>query len=65
MPRAIMVIMTAARMEMKEAIAKNDTFFIVRGMVKRVKRTNPTTPKTMLQVPWLVRVFMAMMNVKT
>ena len=35
------------------------------GMVRRKKRTRPTIPKTMLQVPWLVRVFMAMMNVKT
>lgn len=41
---------------MQDAIDIQYTFPIVRGKAPMKLTTNPTTPKTMVQVPWLVMV---------
>lgn len=45
------------------AIANHDTFFIVRGREKINERINPTTPNTIEQVPWSVKVFIITVKV--
>jgi hypothetical protein len=68
-----MVIKTAATILMKatfirinhfprreirlQAMENHDTFFKVLGKAPMSDTINPTTPKTMEQVPWLVKVF--------
>lgn len=40
-----------------------ETIFMVRGKEKIKERTKPTTPKTMEQVPWSVKVFIMTVKV--
>ena len=47
-----------------QAIASHDTFFIVRGRDNMNESINPTTPKTIEQVPCSVKVFIITVKVK-
>ena len=46
-----------------QVTASQETFFMVRGKEKIKERTKPTTPNTMEQVPWSVRVFIMTVKV--
>ena len=59
-----MVTSRAAVMEIKLAIANKLTLFKVRGIVQINETINPMTPKTIVQVPWPVTVFIIMENVR-
>lgn len=47
-----------------QIIPRKETFFKVRGMVRRVKTTIPTTPNTIVHVPWFESVFSAIVQVR-
>lgn len=64
MPTPIIVMITAARTEMNDAMDMLDTCFSVRGRQATNEMTKPTTPNTIEQVPWSVMVFIATVNVR-
>lgn len=64
MPIAIMLIITAEKMEMKDAMDMNETFLRVLGKSKIKKITSPTTAQTTVQVALFVMVFRQIVQVK-
>ena len=64
MPIAIILISTAEKMEMNDAIDMNDTFLRVRGKSKSQKITSPTTAQTTVHVALSVTVLRQMVQVR-
>jgi hypothetical protein len=64
MPIAIMLISTAEKMEINDAIDMNDTFFRVLGKSKSQKITSPMTAHTTVHVALSVTVFRQMVQVR-
>ena len=64
MPIATMLIKTAEKMEMNEAIDIHDTFFSVLGKSKMKKITSPTTAQTTVHVALSVTVLRQIVHVK-
>jgi hypothetical protein len=64
MPIAIILISTAEKMEMKDAIDMNDTFFKVLGRSKSQNITNPMTAHTTVHVALSVTVLRQMVHVR-
>jgi hypothetical protein len=64
-PIAIMVIITAVKIDSEEIIPRYETSSRRLERVRMKQRMVPTTQKTIVHVPWLVRVFIMIENVKT
>jgi len=64
MPMATILISTAEKMEMNDAIDMNDTFFKVLGKSKSQKMTSPMTAHTTVHVALSVTVLRQMVQVR-